>query len=369
LQSKVDDILKPMVIQCFMEEPADPVEFFLEYLKMNHGNRPSVNYNEKMELEFLRKEVPLLQERIQGLSASASTADDKDSDASASGSDDDEDDVFDLPTEQVKATQAKRGPRQSVSAEAFGNWNKKEEFKAPHYEKAEETVQALKARLGQAFMFSNLNPDELMIVLGAMQMVQKSAGDVVIKQGDDGDNLYVVETGKLRCTKVFEAGADPVHLLDYQPGDAFGELSLLYNVPRAATIEALEDSVLWALDRRTFNHIVKDSAQHKREKYEEFLQHVSILQNMDSYERSKLSDAIVEKWFEEGEYVIKEGEQGDIFYLIMSGQAVATKTLEPGKPPVNVANYAEGDYFGERALLKNEPRAANILAKTRLQVV
>ena len=157
--------------------------------------------------------------------------------------------------------------------------------------------------------------------------------------------------------------------MDYQPGDAFGELSLLYNVPRAATIEALEDSVLWALDRRTFNHIVKDSAQHKREKYEEFLQHVSILQNMDSYERSKLSDAIVEKWFEEGEYVIREGEQGDIFYLIMSGQAVATKTLEPGKPPVNVHNYTEGDYFGERALLKNEPRAANILAKTKLQVV
>lgn len=111
---------------------------------------------------------------------------------------------------------------------------------------------------------------------------------------------------------------------------------------------------------------MKDSAQQKREKYEEFLQRVNILQNMDTYERSKLSDAIVEKWFEEGEYVIKEGEEGNIFYLIMSGNATATKTLEPGKPPVEVAQYQEGDYFGERALLKNEPRAANIVAKTRL---
>ena len=90
---------------------------------------------------------------------------------------------------------------------------------------------------------------------------------------------------------------------------------------------------------------------------------------MDTYERSKLSDAIVEKWFEEDEYVIKEGEEGNVFYLIMSGQAVATKTLEPGKPPVTVASYSEGEYFGERALMKNEPRAANIIAKTRLQVV
>ncbi len=90
-----------------------------------------------------------------------------------------------------------------MSAEAFGNWNKKEEFKAPFYEKTPETFEALKNKISQAFMFSNLNPDELEIVLGAMQEVKKQAGDEVIRQGDDGEELYVVETGKLRCTKVF----------------------------------------------------------------------------------------------------------------------------------------------------------------------
>ena len=93
------------------------------------------------------------------------------------------------------------------------------------------------------------------------------------------------------------------------------------------------------------------------------------MQNMEAYERSKLADAIQEKWFEVGDYVITEGQEGDSFFMIMSGKAHATKTLEPGKPPVTVYDYQEGDYFGERALLKNEPRAANIIAKTRLQVV
>lgn len=94
---------------------------------------------------------------------------------------------------------------------------------------------------------------------------------------------------------------------EYQPGEAFGELALLYNAPRAASIRAKTAADLWALDRRTFNHIVKDSAQQKREKYEEFLKKVSILENMDGYERSKLSDAIQEQWFNEGDYVITEG--------------------------------------------------------------
>ena len=66
----------------------------------------------------------------------------------------------------------------------------------------------------------------------------------------------------------------------YQAGEAFGELSLLYNAPRAATITANEKCLLWRLDRETFNHIVKEAASRKREKYEQFLTMVPVFSTM-----------------------------------------------------------------------------------------
>lgn len=173
--------------------------------------------------------------------------------------------------------------------------------------------------------------------------------------------MYVVEHGTLSCTKVFSGNTEPTFLKEFQPGEGFGELALLYNAPRAATITAKTDCILWSLDRETFNHIVKDAAARKREKYEQFLNSVKILSTMDPYERQKLGDALKEEKFKKGEYVIKEGDIGDKFYIVSEGTAIATKTLEGAEEPKQVMEYKKGEYFGERALLMNDARAANIV--------
>lgn len=120
-------------------------------------------------------------------------------------------------------------------------------------------------------MFNSLEEKELVIVIDAIEEVNATKGSVIIKEGDQGDCMYVLEEGELDCTKVFPGNTEPTFLKKYAPGEGFGELALLYNAPRAASITAVADSVVWKLDRDTFNHIVKDAAQRKREKYDEFL--------------------------------------------------------------------------------------------------
>jgi len=93
-----------------------------------------------------------------------------------------------------------------------------------------------------------------------MKIVEFRKKENVITQGLDGDCLYVVESGELDCYKRFPNTTEDKHLKVYKPGESFGELALLYNCPRAATIIAKTDVVLFELDRQTFNVIVKDAA-------------------------------------------------------------------------------------------------------------
>ena len=130
----------------------------------------------------------------------------------------------------------------------------------------------------------------------------------MIKQGDKyGQHLFVVDSGELDCLKEIEKTNEHKFLKKYKPGEAFGELSLLYNAPRAATIKcASEECVLFALDREAFNHIVREATVKKREKYEKLLEKIELLKNIDSYEKMQVIDALKPVSFKKGEFIIKQ---------------------------------------------------------------
>lgn len=94
---------------------------------------------------------------------------------------------------------------------------------------------------------SVLGPQALeALALGASE-TPTAAGTVVVREGDLGDAYYLVQQGSL---EVSVAGRSLRVLLG--PGDGFGEIALLRNVPRTATVRACEDCILWAVDRESF---------------------------------------------------------------------------------------------------------------------
>ena len=324
--------------------------------------------DEKKELESLRLQVKKYR-AMEEAKTDEGKPETKDDMQSESDEEDDVDPELDNIVNKINANpQMKKMsllPRSAVSAEVYGEYHKKENFVARVVPKTQEQIKRIKSSVIHSFLFGNLEQKDLEVVINAMEEKVFKKGENIITQGEKGDCLYFVEEGKLNCYKKFQGEETPKLVKEYQSGDAFGELALLYNAPRAATITVESDKVItWVLDRETFNHIVKGAAQKKREKYENFLKNVEILGTIEPYELMQISDALKTASFKKGDYIIKEGEMGDVFYILEEGECEATKTLEPGKPDTVIKEYKVGDYFGERALIKGEPRAANIIAKS-----
>jgi len=129
--------------------------------------------------------------------------------------------------------------------------------------KTEEQISRIKAKILQSFFFNNLDQKDIDIVIDAMEERKYAPGETVITQGESGDCLFFIEKGELDCFKRFNQEKEDKLVRQYRDSESFGELALLYNAPRAATVKARTNSFLWSLDRETFNLIVKESTMKK----------------------------------------------------------------------------------------------------------
>ncbi|PMD44271.1 BcPKAR, component of the cAMP cascade : PKA regulatory subunit [Hyaloscypha variabilis F] len=265
------------------------------------------------------------------------------------------------------------GRRTSVSAESLNpTASSNDNWSPPFHPKSEDQISRLRKSISGNFLFSHLDDEQSTQVLGAL--VEKpipAKGIKVITQGDQGDFFYVVEKGSfdvyVNPAGSLQPGLDGLgpKVATIESGGSFGELALMYNAPRAATVMSAEGGcTLWALDRITFRRILMDSTFQRRRLYESFLEEVPLLSTLTRYERSKIADALETQKFPAGTAIIKEGDAGEAFYLLESGEAEAYKagTQQP------VKHYTKGDYFGELALLNDAPRAASVISKTEVKV-
>jgi cAMP-dependent protein kinase regulator len=246
------------------------------------------------------------------------------------------------------------GRRHSVAAEKYNPEEDTSDEPAIVHPKSQSEHDYLLKTVAAIFIFRSLEPKQVERVLDAMFSREVTEGDVIIEQGDDGDNFYIIESG------VYDIFVNKNKVGAYENKGSFGELALMYNMPRAATIVATAKGKLWALDRLTFKRIVLKSAFEKRKMYESLLENMPMFKSLNAYERMNVADALFSRAFNDGESIIKQGDEAQCMYFVEHGQVKIVREQDGQSKVIKICE--KGDYFGELALLTKKPRAATAYA-------
>ncbi|XP_076765370.1 cGMP-dependent protein kinase for isoform X3 [Xylocopa sonorina] len=159
-----------------------------------------------------------------------------------------------------------------------------------------------------------------------------------------------------------EVSRDGKYLSTLAPGKVLGELAILYNCKRTATITAATDCQLWAIDRQCFQTIMMRTGLSRQAEYTDFLKSVPIFKNLPEETLIKISDVLEETFYNNGDYIIRQGARGDTFFIISRGQVRVT-IKQPDTPEEKyIRTLSKGDFFGEKALQGDDLRTANIIA-------
>ena len=211
-------------------------------------------------------------------------------------------------------------------------------------------------------MFEDIPVDALNEIAGRVRLRGLGDGQAVFRQGDQPDAFYLVRKGVLEVVEEATESGGERRMRDLGRGESFGELGLVTAAPRAATVRAVGAAEVFEVDKGAFDRLLADKLH--LPDFEPTLQQVAELRglscfaNLSTAQLWELLDGGAWVSFAPGEQVMRQGEVGDSFYAISSGQVDIVKDERL------VNTIGRGSYFGEVALLMEVPRTATVTART-----
>jgi CRP-like cAMP-binding protein len=229
-------------------------------------------------------------------------------------------------------------------------------------EKTKEVTEMIIKSTAESPLFSGLEKAQFDEIVEHMFEEKFSMGETVITQGDKGDRFYITYMGKFAA--YLKQVGDDKPVKEYEQGGSFGELALMYNTPRAATVRCTsDDGILYTLDRTTYRAILMAANKEALQSTAGFLKSVSLLSPLTDAQRDALSNVLVEVEYAVGDTIVSEGEVADSLFLIKSGKVGAYKA-DGGNPTGRfLAHMNPTQFFGESALEREgELRQATVQA-------
>ena len=241
-------------------------------------------------------------------------------------------------------------------------------FRVTLVSKDEETKTLIRSALNANRLLGSLESSQLQDIIDCMEERKVESGQCVIREGDDGEYLYVSSSG---C---YEVSVGEEVLKTFGKGVAFGELALLYGSQRTATVKALhrageaDEHIVWCLTRANFQMITMRTGVLRHRQRLKFVKSLSAFANLKEEYFISLVDALTEERFAAGDYVVHQGSIGETFYIIQEGSfAVMQRTGSGSEKQINMLKSC--DTFGEKALEGDDVRTASVLAETEGSVL
>jgi len=208
-------------------------------------------------------------------------------------------------------------------------------------------------------LFCGLTKEQRRAIIKQMYRLEIPKGFEMIRQGDVGNDFYVVYEGN------FDIFVNDKKVGTTSIGESVGELALIHNAPRAATVTATEDSRVFAVQRAAFRCAMRNEKRNGRTQLAKALQRIPQFSFLSERSIRSMIDTFEEETFEEGEVITKQGEDGKNFYLVVTGLCRCEIKHPNGK--IVDGRIGRDHYFGESALIKGEKYAATITARTRVK--
>lgn len=262
-----------------------------------------------------------------------------------------------------RAEEAREGARRLRDVFAAPLQGLDERYSPPVHDKTEEEAAFITAALSDNFVFEHLSARERKTLVGAFDKVTAQKGQRIIEQGTAvGDYFYVLQAGAVKFVvdgkKVGTAGF----------GASFGELALLYDCPRAATVVAIAECTLWRLDQETFKRILANFKMSHDDETVRLLRGVEFLKDADDRILGKMAGALHLKTYQAGEKVANKGDSVTEFCIVKTGKVRATD-ISYGGSTFDDVDLGPGDCFGDRAIVKNEPFGGNGVAVEKTELL
>jgi len=234
----------------------------------------------------------------------------------------------------------------------------------PVEEELELHVEAEPPPLPKIPLFSSLPAEQLRALVEKCRFIDRAPGQAVVREGEAGDALYVIVRGEFEVTVAVRA--EPIGRLG--EGAFFGELAVLTNRPRSATVTAISDAQLLEIDRAVLASLVESDPavlrtllRFFRDRLTERLFATSpLFAGLAADEARSLAEGFHFLELEPGSVLVEEAQRASGLFVILCGECDVTRGGSP------LAELAAGDVCGELSLMTGRAAAATVRARSRV---